>query len=67
MRFVAWVLGIIIVSVLAIVIYALAQTRVDPLVWERGPNSGLTGDFAVNDAIGRAAALLRGVGVLELA
>jgi hypothetical protein len=57
------VLGIIVLSAVAILVYALATSKVDPVVWEPGPNPGVTGLFAENNELANATALLRGVGV----
>ena len=54
MKILLWLLGLIVVSALAFVIYALARSKVDPVVWEPGPNPGLTGEFAPNEALGKA-------------
>ncbi|MBT8441138.1 MAG: SMP-30/gluconolactonase/LRE family protein, partial [Gammaproteobacteria bacterium] len=56
-------LAIIGLCAVAIVIYALATSKVDPVVFEPGPNPGLTGVFAPNAAVGEATMLLKGVGV----
>ena len=63
MKILLWLFGIIVVSLLAFVIYALACSRIDPVVWEPGPNPGLTGVFASNEALGDATMMLRGIGV----
>ncbi|MDH3578752.1 MAG: SMP-30/gluconolactonase/LRE family protein [Gammaproteobacteria bacterium] len=63
MKIVFRVLATIVIVVLAMLIYALARSKVDPVVWTPGPNPGLTGQFAPNDAIGSATMLLQGVGV----
>lgn len=63
MKILIWLLGIIVVSVAAILVYALARSKVDPVVWQPGPNPGLTGKFEQNDALSQARPILRGVGV----
>ena len=63
MRVLLWAFGIIAVGAIAIVVYALARSKVDPVVFEPGPNQGLTGVFAPNEAVGDATMLLQGVGV----
>jgi sugar lactone lactonase YvrE len=62
MKVAAWILVVIVIGVLAILVYALARSNVDPVVWQPGPNPGLSGEFAPNDAIASAKALLDGVG-----
>jgi sugar lactone lactonase YvrE len=62
-RIAAWLFGVIAISALALLAYALARSKIDPVVWEPLPNSGLVGSFAPNDAIGSATLLLQAVGV----
>jgi hypothetical protein len=49
MRTLLWLVGAIIVGVLALLAYALACSKVDPVVFESGPDPGLTGVFEVNE------------------
>lgn len=63
MKIVVWAIGIIVLGAVALLVYALARSKVDPVAWEPGPNPGLTGMFAPNEAIGSASMLLQGVGV----
>ncbi len=63
MRFLLRAIAIVALGAIALVVYALASTKVAPVVFEPGPNPGLSGVFAPNEAVGEATMLLQGIGV----
>ncbi len=63
MRLLLRAIAIIAFGAIALVVYALASSKVEPVVFEPGPDPGLTGVFAPNEAVGEARMLLKGVGV----
>jgi sugar lactone lactonase YvrE len=48
MRFVVKTLGVLVLVVLGIVVFAYLASKVDPVVWTPAHNPGLSGDFAAN-------------------
>ncbi len=63
MKFIVWMLGGIVAVLLLVLVFALLRSNIDPVEYVPGPNSGLTGTLAPNDAIKSATLLLEGVGV----
>lgn len=56
-------LASVVVLLLVIAVAALAVSKVEPVVWQPGPNPGLTGEFAANTLLAEATLLMAGVGV----
>lgn len=63
MKIVVRIPGAVVVTGLVVLVYALLRSKIDPVVIVHGPNSGLTGEFAPNDALSSATLVLQGVGV----
>jgi sugar lactone lactonase YvrE len=63
MKVIIWVLGGIVAALIVVVLLALMRSNIDPVEFVPGPNMGLTGSLAPNDAIKSATLILEGVGV----
>jgi len=63
MKVIVRVFGGIVAALVVIVLLALMRSDIDPVEFVPGPNTGLTGNLAPNDAIKSATLLLEGVGV----
>ena len=57
------VLTALLIGVPVLTVLGLATSKVEPAVWTPGPNPGLSGEFAPNDALAEPIFLMKGEGI----
>ncbi len=53
---------IIIGLIVALLIFAVFTSKINPVTWETAPNPGLIGDFKLNNKLAESNLILQGVG-----